>query len=140
MVAAFSDFGVLKAGTPLGYRLDASQRGATRRKGAKDQQHDWETAALCSPWISSPPTLRLDAVAEQDPRDQPDPEQYVDNDDEAVRRNREERPGLLTPRRFIGRHHRMNPTEIATFWSASSGTADVIAATPATMDTETVST
>ena len=50
------------------------------------------------------------------------------------------RPDSLTPRRFMTVSTATKPSESATAWGASSGTALVIAATPATTETATVST
>ena len=50
------------------------------------------------------------------------------------------RPDSLTPRRLTSASTPTKPSERATAWGASDGTALVIAATPATTDTATVST
>jgi hypothetical protein len=49
-------------------------------------------------------------------------------------------PAWRTPRRFPASSRPMTATPIGTVSGASAGTADVIAATPAAIDTATVST
>ena len=49
-------------------------------------------------------------------------------------------PDSLTPRRFMTVSSTTKPTDMETACRDRSGTADVIAATPATTDTATVST
>jgi hypothetical protein len=50
------------------------------------------------------------------------------------------RPDSFTPRRFMTLRTTTNPIERPTAWGASDGTALVMAATPATTETATVST
>ena len=49
-------------------------------------------------------------------------------------------PDSRTPRRFASVMRRMKMSEISTLYGRSDGSADVMAKTPATTDTDTVST